>query len=1432
MRLPNSETSRAVLVGTATYREDSGFLALDPVRRNLTALTHFLRSTTGLRYVETIENPRDADAILDVLEPASEAATDVLLFYYSGHGVAVGREDLGLTHCGSRSDRPGPSTLHYSDVRKTLLGGRAQITIVILDCCHSGRALGIGTLSAPEALSELTQVEGGYVVTATDTGTRWASSESDDGLTAFTSAMLATLTAGVEPGYEFITLASLFRGLSDRLIGQGKPRPRARGRDTAADIALALNPNHRPSGPEKKITATSRNTALVPFPDHTSGPGYGSEPARTGVGLGSSVTGGGLVPADRDVLLGRPLQLVTDPFALEVHRPITVHSPAAVDALPPYVRRAHDHALSQVVTMARDGHSAMAILVGGSSSGKTRALYEAMSPLRHDGGWRLWHPTTPTRREALEEIGRIGPRTILWLNETQEYLGTVEGGDERVAAALKQLRADTSRAPVLILGTLWPIHHATLTRKPGSQARVLLEDTVIEVPDAFTGADLDAMRSVARLDPRLALALDRAEDGQIIQYLAGGPELVARYRLSALPAAKAVIEAAIDARRMGCAAALPQRLLHHACHAYMSSRDWDALGEDWFAQALAETGRQGRGTRGPLTRIRPRPCSFPEDRQTVDPRDHISAREPTYQLADYLDQYGRAERADQVPPNGFWLAAASYADPQDLPHLAAAANSRGLYRHAAQLWKTATAQGDTQAAGSLLRLLHELHPGDSRPALYVSEHTSVTNAFAVATLIAELRGVGASDPAADLARRSVSSVTLDDAHGIVRLLEELHALDLPDVAKQLVQRIDTDAVFDDIFHMERLADALAQAGEATATREVSRQMSSTVARDDPFGDRLLDTLPPAAAAKIIRAYLNRDSSRFDRRDCFDLAWLVPLLPKRRGRAAVDRFLRNAVFAVDLDTTSMSLSVASLLDALRKFGAHEAVHLLARRTIEAIPTTVLNRNYWPEPDEDYEWYLVADLLEALERAGEIEVLGEVARRSARIVRTDFQHEIRAIVRALHLTGENDVLAELTRHLIDKPRELSVLIHTLWLLDDRVPETDVVHGVYKDLAVRAADGCSLDKSSDVAALMWVLRKIGETGPLRTLARRAAAATTIDRAFGAADLIDELAESDTPEALARFASRAADTAPLDRAAGIASLMEALTTVGKTDAVQRLARRAATAASIDSPREVEKLMDTLDSLGNSDAAATIARRALDNAVVAPWALLSLWRAGHPDLFHEMACQAASTTPVDDPVGAANMVDLLSSRGEADLLDQLIDRIAPTSPGVNPADLTILLEALHRADRPTAVARIARNVTHTSLDDATEIATLITTLHDANQPGARGELARRVAAGASVDDSFELNGILDALRNSGQHNEFDKLLRRAATEIDLDGLSASMLAETLWKQGATHELSRRLPAAGHFWKFLQLCEYPAQFRFGREPSGRGSDEWSWDDLL
>ncbi|MET7401551.1 hypothetical protein ABZS66_49535 [Dactylosporangium sp. NPDC005572] len=51
----------------------------------------------------------------------------------------------------------------------------------------------------------------------------------------------------------------------------------------------------------------------------------------------------------------------------------------------------------------------------------------------------------------------------------------------------------------------------------------------------------------------------------------------------------AVIDVAIDARRLGHPLLIPHTLLEQAAPGYLTDHDWDAVGDDWLDHALADT---------------------------------------------------------------------------------------------------------------------------------------------------------------------------------------------------------------------------------------------------------------------------------------------------------------------------------------------------------------------------------------------------------------------------------------------------------------------------------------------------------------------------------------------------------------------------------------------------------------------------------------------------------------------------------------------------------------------------------------------------------------------------------------------------------------------------------------------------------------------------
>jgi hypothetical protein len=165
--------------------------------------------------------------------------------------------------------------------------------------------------------------------------------------------------------------------------------------------------------------------------------------------------------------------------------------------------------------------------------------------------------------------------------------------------------------------------------------------------------------------------------------LTGGVELVNQYNHPTDPYGHAVLTAAIDARRLGFRALLPEEFLRHAAPGYLEGRDRSAPAAQsgkWFADALAYAQRPLHGVAA----------------LTPDRRREGMGTPDGFQLHDYLDQHGRAQRrAEHVPATTWDGLVAHPIDIGDLARIIEQATDRALYRHAYELYGRAEPQDFT-----------------------------------------------------------------------------------------------------------------------------------------------------------------------------------------------------------------------------------------------------------------------------------------------------------------------------------------------------------------------------------------------------------------------------------------------------------------------------------------------------------------------------------------------------------------------------------------------------------------------------------------------------------------------------------------------------------------------------------------------------------------
>ncbi|MGW4160796.1 SEL1-like repeat protein [Streptomyces sp. NPDC004788] len=416
---------------------------------------------------------------------------------------------------------------------------------------------------------------------------------------------------------------------------------------------------------------------------------------------------------------GIPLA-AADPFGLEVHEAITIDHATDDDPLPSYFRRPFDDELGTAVDQALAERSVMRVLLGDSSTGKTRAAWEAIQRLPEE--WRLWHPAGPD--DLLDSIGLVSPRTVLWLNEINRFLLSGDTDrDEQVAGRLIGLLRSDRSAPVLVLGTAWHEHWSTMTTAPRderAQTKALLAKCWIRVPEMLSVDELSALTAEPeRTDRRILQAARLAEGGHVIQYLTGGPAQLERYETGS-PAARAVLQAAMDARRLGHGLDLPHVFLREAAAAYLTSLQRDLVRPDWFQRAVEYLSVPCRGVRGPLA-----PAAGSSLPNSLEPSH--------YRLSDFVELHARRNRQMECPGAGFWSAAVRHAaSARDKVALSREALARGRTKDAEALAMAAAEDGEGAALSMFALWLEEAYKDeDALPYFELAAETGDAEAQVV-----------------------------------------------------------------------------------------------------------------------------------------------------------------------------------------------------------------------------------------------------------------------------------------------------------------------------------------------------------------------------------------------------------------------------------------------------------------------------------------------------------------------------------------------------------------------------------------------------------------------------------------------------------------------------------------------------------------------------
>jgi hypothetical protein len=260
---------RALLIGNSTFPDDPQNLPrLEGPGKDaallLSALTHPEFGLFEPGEVRTVFERTKTEILVELDTFFGDAtADDLLLLYYSGHGVLTPDNRLHLCARDTQVARPRATAVTTADLNAMIDNSRARTTVIVLDCCHSGSYKGSGV---PEDLGG----EGRHVLMSCRAGQLALDADRRNGTSLFTRHVVEGLL-GATPdrdGDGYVDLVDVYDYVYRQLRAERGQLPE-RMFSGHGDIAIARRP--------------TRPLPLIPTPPLVqTPPPQSAPPAETG----------------------------------------------------------------------------------------------------------------------------------------------------------------------------------------------------------------------------------------------------------------------------------------------------------------------------------------------------------------------------------------------------------------------------------------------------------------------------------------------------------------------------------------------------------------------------------------------------------------------------------------------------------------------------------------------------------------------------------------------------------------------------------------------------------------------------------------------------------------------------------------------------------------------------------------------------------------------------------------------------------------------------------------------------------------------------------------------------------------------------------------------------------------------------------------------
>ncbi|MFI9836285.1 tetratricopeptide repeat protein [Nonomuraea sp. NPDC051941] len=426
--------------------------------------------------------------------------------------------------------------------------------------------------------------------------------------------------------------------------------------------------------------------------------------------------------------------------------------------VPVYIPRDIDDDLREL--LARGG---FVLVVGDSTAGKSRASWEAVRATLPEH--TIIAPVDRDAVRAAVSVASERRRCVLWLDDAEGYLG--KGGLRRNDVQRLVSGKDHHR---VIVATLRAAEEERLTAhsaEEGRQAAKDVEETLsqahrIYLPRMFSASERERARA-RDWDPRIAQALDHADDYGIAEYIAAGPELLRDWQNAwspntehgapTHPRAAALISVAVELRRAGHSAAIPRALLEQFHEHYLSAHGGSKLRPEPLPAAWEWATKPRRATTALLQ---------PVDRERVEVFDYL------------VDIVQRTAGPGHEVAAKVLLTALPNCSPSDADAIATTAYNQGRFEVAVAGWQAAGVLPQETAADTLnrrnnlaraLRKLGRLHEAEAEHRAVIAERTRILGPRHADALISRdnlanvIRDLGRLDEAEAEHRHALAELT-------------------------------------------------------------------------------------------------------------------------------------------------------------------------------------------------------------------------------------------------------------------------------------------------------------------------------------------------------------------------------------------------------------------------------------------------------------------------------------------------------------------------------------------------------------------------------------------------------------------------------------------------------------------------------------------------